>query len=252
MTGLGNNPDALKKILITCVYLDAANMATVLSRFPENIIDEICIVVDCPTENDLREIQNAAQGIRTRVRIIQNKERKGVGFAIKEGLKVAVEDNYDVVVLMAGNNKDDPREIPRLLSPILTEGYDYVQGSRFLPGGRRVKNPILRGLFSRLYPIAWTLLTNVRCTDVTNGFRAYRVNILTDERINIWQDWLNRYELEYYVHYQALTLGYKVKEVPVSKTYPYRHHGGYSRIRPLRDWWQIVGPLILLRLRIRK
>jgi len=152
---------------------------------------------------------------------------------------------------MAGNNKDDPREIPRLLTPILKEGYDYVQGSRFLPGGKRVKNPFLRGLFSRIYPFVWTLLTNIRCTDVTNGFRAYKLKIFSDKRINIWQSWLDSYELEYYIHYKVLTLGYKMKEVPVSKVYPYRHKGGYSNISPFRDWWKIVGPLVYLKLGIK-
>jgi hypothetical protein len=60
------------------------------------------------------------------------------------------------------------------------------------------------------------------------------------------------YQLEYYLHYKALTLGYRTKEVPVSKTYPYRHKGGYSHIRPLHDWWGIVGPLLYLRLGVRK
>jgi dolichol-phosphate mannosyltransferase len=40
-------------------------------------------------------------------------------------------------VLLAGNGKDDPNEIPRVLAPILEGRADYVQGSRFLRGGSR-------------------------------------------------------------------------------------------------------------------
>ena len=87
---------------------------------------------------------------------------------------------------------------------------------------------------------------------MTNGFRAYNTRIFNDERINIWQSWLDGYGLEYYIHYKVLTLGYKTREVPVSKVYPHRHKGGYSKISPLRDWWQIVGPLIYLKLGARK
>jgi dolichol-phosphate mannosyltransferase len=97
----------------------------------------------------------------------------------------------------------------------------------------------------------WTLLTNVRCTDVTNGFRAYSLRIFSDKRVDIWQSWLDNYELEYYIHYKVLTLGYRMKEVPVSKVYPYRHKGGYSNISPFRDWWKIVGPLVYLRLGVK-
>ena len=152
---------------------------------------------------------------------------------------------------MAGNGKDDPREIPRIASPVKKEGLDYVQGSRYLPGGRRERNPFLRRVFTRLFPVFWTWLVGVRCTDVTNGFRAYRVSILTDPRIDVWQDWLDGYELEYYLHYKALTLGYKFAERPVSKVYP-NQRGSYTKISPIRHGWQIVGPLILLRLGARR
>ena len=98
-----------------------------------------------------------------------------------------------------------------------------------------------------MYPLMWNLLTNSRGTEVTNGFRAYRSSIFDDQRINIWQSWLDAYGLEYYIHYKVLTLDYKVKEVPVSKVYPYRNRGGYSNISPLKDWWDIIGPLIYLK-----
>lgn len=240
--------NSLRKIAVIPVYDEVGKIGKVLSRFTNPAVGEICLVVDRPSKTILHEIKTAIKKIGVPVHIIRNAQRKGVGYAIREGIKYALHEGYDIIVVMAGNNKDDPREIPRLLTPIVKDGYDYVQGSRFLPGGKHVKMPILRGIFNRLYPFIWSMLTNARCTDVTNGFRAYKAGIFEDERINIWQSWLNRYELEYYIHYKVLTLGYKTKEVPVSKTYPYRHRGGYSKILPMRDWWQIVGPLIYLKL----
>lgn len=246
-----NDDDSFKKIAVIPVYNDTGNIVKVLAKFRDKIVDEICIVVDCTTKDDLDEIGKSAAKIGTPVHVIRNEDRKGVGYAIREGIEYALGNGYDVVVVMAGNNKDDPREIPRLLRPILKEDCDYVQGSRFLPGGKRVKNPFLRGVFSRLFPFFWTLFTNVRCTDVTNGFRAYKLKIFLDKRIDIWQGWLDSYELEYYIHYKVLALGYKTKEVPVSKVYPYRHKGGYSNISPFRDWWKIVGPLVYLTLGVK-
>ena len=243
-----NDADSFKKIAIIPVYNDTGNIVKVLAKFRHKIVDEICIVADCATKDDLDEIGKVAAKVGTPVHVIRNRERKGVGYAIREGIEYALSNRYDAVVVMAGNNKDYPREIPRLLTPIWKEGYDYVQGSRFLPGGKHVKNPLLRGVFIRLYSFIWTLFTNVRCTDVTNGFRAYKTEIFLDKRVNIRQSWLDSYQLEYYIHYKVLTLGYKTKEVPVSKVYAYRHKGGYSKISPLRDWWKIVGPLVYLKL----
>jgi dolichol-phosphate mannosyltransferase len=246
-----NSTLASKRLAIIPVYRDIVNAVKVLGKFRRGYVDEICLVVDCPEKDGLEEIKKTAAGIATPVCIISNEERKGIGYAIREGIDYGLANQYDVAVVMAGNNKDDPGEIHRLLEPILREGYDYVQGSRFLPGGRRVKNPFLRGVFSRLYPFIWTLCTNIRCTDVTNGFRAYRLGIFLDERLNIWQKWLDNYQLEYYIHYKALTLGYRTKEVPVSKIYSHKHKGGYSNISPFRDWWKITGPLVYLKLGVR-
>jgi dolichol-phosphate mannosyltransferase len=243
--------DLSKIIAVIPVFKDTDKITKVLNNFNSGIVDEIFIVADCVSDDEAKTIERAGAKIGTPVCVMRNTQRKGVGAAIKQGIKHALENKYMIAVIMAGNNKDDPRQIRRLLKPILEEGYDYVQGSRFLPGGKRVRNPFLRGVFSRIYPFVWTLLTNVRCTDVTNGFRAYSLRIFSDKRVDIWQSWLDNYELEYYIHYKVLTLGYRMKEVPVSKVYPYRHKGGYSNISPFRDWWKIVGPLVYLRLGVK-
>ncbi|TMH97059.1 glycosyltransferase family 2 protein [Candidatus Bathyarchaeota archaeon] len=224
----------------------------VLERFEPGLVDEICVVADSPSPRTLKRIEEARRSIDVPVHLIHNPERKGIGYAIRQGYSYALDNEFDLIVVMAGNGKDEPREIPRLTAPILNEGLDYVQGSRFLPGGRREKNPFLRSIFTRLFPVIWTSMTGVHCTEVTNGFRAYRSSILKDPRINVWQTWLDNYELEYYLHYKALTLGYKFAERPVSKDYTEIRKGKYSHISPLKDWWQIVGPVFMLKLGVKK
>jgi dolichol-phosphate mannosyltransferase len=236
----------LKTLAIIPVYRDNDNILKVLGKFTPKVVDKICLVVDSADRADIENMLIVY--VNLPIHLIRNKTRKGIGHAIRQGIQYAIDNQYDIIVVLAGNNKDDPTEIPRLLEPILMRDYDYVQGSRFLKGGRNVRNPFLRGVFSRLYPFLWTLLTNVQCTDVTNGFRAYKAKLFEDSRINIWQKWLDDYELEYYIHFKALTLGYKTIEVPVSKIYSHRHKGGYSQISPFRDWWRIVRPLFYLKL----
>ena len=153
---------------------------------------------------------------------------------------------------MAANGKDNPQEIPRLLTAV-EEGYDYIQGSRFLPGGQSENLPLFRRLMVPASARLYRLLTGFPGTDALNGFRAYRLSLLKDPRINIWQDWLDRYELEMYLHYKVLSLGYKVKEVPVTKSYKHFKKGmSYSHIRPFVDWWSIIRPIVFLALGVRK
>jgi dolichol-phosphate mannosyltransferase len=246
------NTSVRRKIAIIPSCHDTSQLLKVIAGFGKDTVDKICVIIDCATPNDRQLVESEAATSKTPVHIITSQKRRGIGVAIREGIEYATKERFDVAIIMAGNGKDQPKEIERLIKPITSHGYDYVQGSRFLPGGRYVKNPFFRRMFSRLFPFAWTLTTKTRCTDVTNGFRAYRLSIFNDTRINIRQDWLDGYQLEYYIQYKVLTLGYRVKEVPVSKIYPFSHKGGYSRISPLRDWWTIVSPLVYLKLGIRK
>ena len=241
----------MKILAIIPVYKDIASAVKVLEKFRAGYVTTLFLVVDTPKESGEKEIEKTVIKLPNPVSVVFHEKRKGIGYAIREGIDYGLEHHFDIAVVLAGNNKDNPHEIPRVLAPILEEGFDYVQGSRFLPGGKKVNNPFFRGVFSRLYPFVWTFFTKKQCTDVTNGFRAYKLNMFLDKRINIHQDWLDNYQLEYYIHYKALTSGYKTTEVPVSKTYAFKHKGGYSHISPFRDWWMIVGPLIYLKLGLK-
>ncbi len=208
----------MRRVAIIPVFREIGKIGTVIERFTAESVDEVCLVVDDPDETIRKEIDEARKRAQVQITIIENPTRNGIGFAIKEGYRHALSLGFDLIVVMAGNGKDDPREIPRLTEPITQNGFDYVQGSS---------------------------------TEVTNGFRAYRASILEDSEINVWQDWLNGYELEYYLHYKVLTRGYRFTERPVSKIYSHAKRESYSHISPLRDWQQIVGPIVLLRLGAR-
>jgi dolichol-phosphate mannosyltransferase len=185
--------------------------------------------------------------------VLHHERNRGLGAAIKTGYRYAIDHGYDVIVIMAGNNKDDPAEIPRLLRPIVDEGADYVQGSRFLDGGSHANLPGARRWMVKMHAWMMWAFTGRRGTDAINGFRAYRVSLLSAPRINVWQDWLDHYELESYLHYKVLTLGHRFAEAPVSKSYPPPNRKGkYSHIRPIVDWWVIVRPLVYLRLGLKK
>ena len=238
-------------VAIVPVFLDTGNISDILPRFERSSVNEVCLVVDHPRGNITEEIKAWRNMAAVPLKIILNQERGGVGHAIRQGHEYALSQGADIIVVMAGNGKDDPREIPRLTAPIRNDKFDYVQGSRFLPGGSRARTPFLRSIFVRLFPYVWTMIVGVRCTDVTNGFRAYRASILGNPQIKLRQSWLDNYQLEYYLHYKVLTLGYKFAERPVSKTYAHMRGRKYSHISPFTDWWQIVGPLFLLRLGAR-
>lgn len=228
-------------------YNEGQRARETLARFPETR-DYDVIVHDDGSTDDTPSIL-----LESGFEVIRSEENQGLGGSIKRVARHARERGYDVLVLMAGNSKDDPAEIPRLLEPIVERGYDYVQGSRFAAGGRAENLPLFRSIMVRAHAFLFTVLTGVRCTDTLNGFRAYRLNLLFDSpRINVWQDWLDTYEYETYLTYKVLKLGYRTTEVPVVKSYASFARGEkYSHIRPLVDWWRIMRPLVYLTLGLR-
>ncbi|MBN2294120.1 MAG: hypothetical protein JXM70_16960, partial [Pirellulales bacterium] len=60
------------------------------------------------------------------------------------------------------------------------------------------------------------------------------------------------YEYEYYVHWKAYMLGYKVTEVPVRKAYPHQKGVSYTKIKAFSGWWHMLRPFLFLALRIKK
>lgn len=183
---------------------------------------------------------------------LRSERRAGVGCLIRMAYDWGLKHGHDVLVTMAGNNKDNPEEIDRLVEPIIRGEFDFVQGSRYLPGGDFGKMPAYRLFATRMmHPWLFSLMSGKKITDSTNGFRAVRSSLLHDSRIQLHQDWLDRYELEPYLFYQAIRFGYLVTEVPVSKIYPNKKLG-YSKMIPVISWWSILKPLFFLFFRIKK
>ena len=134
----------------------------------------------------------------------------------------------------------------------IVEGHDFVQGSRFLKGGGYGGDmPMYRKFATALHPRLMSLATGTRLTESTNGFRAVRMKVFDDPRINLDQAWLNEYELEPYLLFKALKLGYRHTEVPVHKIYPSRKIG-YTKMKPISGWWSILRPVVFLGLGLRK
>ena len=155
------------------------------------------------------------------VRALLTKQGPGrVGAQLRMAYGWALDEGYDGIVTMDGNGKDGVEAIGRFVEK-LRAGYDYVQGSRYIAGGRAVNTPLERTLAGRLVHAPLLSLAGRRWyTDTTNGFRGYSRRYLTDPRVNPFRDVFDRYELLFYLTVRAGQLGYRVADVPVTRTYP--------------------------------
>jgi len=238
-------------VVVVPIFDEEHHVSLLLERF-RSVVEartvERVVFVDDGSRDRTAEVVRACPYVQ----VVRHPDRRGCGAAIRSGFEIALRDGFDTVVVMAGNGKDNPAEISRLLTPLQAHAADYVQGSRFLAGGTSGGLPFHRLLAMRLLTWTFRLFLWKRFTDCTNGFRAYRTAFLRDRRLDWGQSWLgNDYEMEVYLHYKASALGYRVREVPVSKIYSRRPGMAYSKAR-LADWLTGLKPVFLLRFGLRR
>ena len=243
----------MPKILVCPVaFNEHVKLENAINRFLKSCMYgavDYLVVDDGSTDGTTQMIESfSVRGVKT----IRHPVRSGVGVAIRTAIKYAKAQGYQALVIMAGNDKDNPEEIPQLIDPIFKEGYDFVQGSRYKKAnGIGGDMPFYRKVATRLHPMLLSLITGITVTDSTNGFRAFKLSIFDNKNINIDQPWLDKYELEPYLLYKAIKLGYKFTEAPVTKIYPAKKLG-YTKMQPFIGWWSILRPLVYLGLGIKK
>lgn len=233
-------------LLLTAAYNEELKIGEVIRRVPPDTFDKIIVVDDGSTDNTAEVARKAG------ATVISLDACMGVGFAARIGFEEAEKGGFDIVVTIAGNNKDNPQEVARLLDPICDDDYDFVMGSRFLDGGGYGGDmPFYRKLATRLHPWLMGFFCGKKLTESTNGFRAMKTAILRDKKIDLYQNWLNHYELEVYLLMKIFKLGYKTKEVPCTKIYPSKKIGR-TKMRPVLDWWKMLRPIFIVGLGLRK
>lgn len=240
-------PDLPKILAILPAYNEADKVGRVIDKIKmAGAVNEIIVADDCSSDETGEESRQKG------AIVVRHNKNRGVGAAIRSGIKYGLENNFDIGVVLSSDDQHEPSELNRVLDPIITGEYDFIQGSRRMIGGKVVNDRLFRKVMTQIYSALMSLLVLKRITDATNGFRAFRLSIFSDPVFDIDQDWLDRYELEPYILLKAVTCNrIKFKEVPITLYY-HANPKDYTKMKPFRDWWRIAKPLIYLGLRIRK
>jgi len=171
---------------------------------------------------------------------------RGVGYAFMVAADWALERDYEVLGVIAGNGKMLAGEMPRVLEPILRGDADYVTGSRFMPGGASPNLPAFRKATIPMVNGWVRALTGARVTDGTCGYSAFKLDLLERARFDWHAPWLETYGFEYYLRAKVIMDGtLHWREVPITMRYPSK--GPYSKITPFAGWWAMLRPWLVAR-----
>jgi dolichol-phosphate mannosyltransferase len=235
--------DPTRVAVVVPAWNEAGKIGNVVRKVPRRWASCVIVVDDCSGDRTADEARAAGAEV-----VIRHESNRGVGAGIRSGLLEAKRLGYEVAAILSGDDQHVPAELPRILAPVFAGEADLVQGSRWLPGGATPGIPPERRWLTRLYPLLFRAASGFPISDGTNGMRAFRLALLDDPRIRLGQDWLDRYELEPYLLYQAVRCGYRIREAPVTVCY---HSRGTTKMKLLSDGWRILRPLVFLRLGMR-
>jgi glycosyltransferase involved in cell wall biosynthesis len=187
--------------------------------------------------NDASEDGTAAIAARAGATVLNLPFNVGIGGAMQTGYQYALEHGFELAIQVDGDGQHDPREIGRVLEPILDGRADLVVGTRFVEGGG-YRGTRLRRVGIRIFAAIVSLLVGQRVSDTTSGFRA--VNRKT----------LRLFAADYphdYPEVESIVLlsrhGLRMLEVPVQMRV---RETGSSSITAVRSVYYMVKVLLAL------
>ncbi len=222
----------MKTLVLVPAFNESARVGRVLAGIRAAVPAADVLVVDDGSADDTSGVARAAGA-----RVVRLPFNLGAGVAAQTGYKLAVREGYGCVVQLDADGQHEPADIPKLLALIERGEADVAIGSRFLDGAASYRPGVLRragmGLFGLL---AW-LLTGVRFSDVTSGFRAFSGDVVRF----VATEW---YPTDYADADVLITLrraGFRLRDVPVRM---YERAGGRSMHAGLRPVYYVFKMLL--------
>lgn len=214
-----------KVLLIIPAYNEEKNLQSLIDRIRSTSDDyDVAIINDCSKDNTSSKCRE------NNITVIDLPVNLGIGGAVQTGYKYAYYNNYDIAVQVDGDGQHDPKYIKDVVKGV-NEGNNFCIGSRFIDK-EGFQSTFMRRIGIKYFTMIIKLVTGLKITDPTSGFRACDRNVM-------------RYFVEYYPQDypepETLVLlrkqNYKIKEVPVIMN---ERIGGKSSINKLKSIYYMI------------
>ena len=169
------------------------------------------LIVDDNSPDGTGEIVDRIAAENGRIHVIHRAGKLGLGSAYREGFKYALEKGAESIIEMDADFSHDPAMIPVFLENIQT--YDLVIGSRYLNGVSVVNWPIRRLILSYCANVYTRVVTGLKISDCTGGFKCFRRTVL--ESINLDRIRSDGYSFQIEMNYRCVEKGFSVGEIPI-------------------------------------
>ena len=191
-------------VAIIPAYNEEKALADVIGKTLEHV-DEV-IVVDDGSSDKTSEV-----AIEAGARVIKHSVNLGKGEALKSGFKAIGDDS--IIITIDGDGQHNPSEIPDLVRPIIEDGADLVNGSRYMNGPEE-NTPAYRRVGQKVLDIATNISAGTKVTDSQSGFRAF-----SPKSKNVFRFKDTGFGIESEMLVDAAEAGLKIVEVHITVRY---------------------------------
>lgn len=215
-----------KRVLIFIVAYNAEHtISNVLARLPEAAFNhagyscDVLIIDDCSPDATFREGHSAISSYSGRsVTILRNPHNQGYGGNQKLGYRYAIDQNYDVVVLLHGDGQYAPESIPELIAPVVAGECDALFGSRMANkrSAREGGMPFYKLMGNILLTKTENFLLGAALTEWHSGYRVYSCAALDKIPFQLNS---NDFDFDTEIIIQLLLINSRIRELPIKTFY---------------------------------
>lgn len=236
-----------RTVIVLAIYNEEASLLSLVDQI-ERVAQESGLGLDIVAVDD-GSTDGTAEKLRALKRewpniyVVRHEKNEGMAAALKTGIQRALESDCEALVFMDADGTHDPADIPRFLQA-LEDGYDFVIGSRFMPGGGMVDVPRWRVIMSKVGNLLGRVVLRLPVKDATSGYRAGSREVF--ETISLDE---TGFPIQLEETIKIAAAGSRLTEIPIVLTHRNR---GESKFRVSPNLIVSYGSVLLKGLRWQK
>ena len=201
-----------RTIVLMPTYDEREALPVTADRLLAAVPDVTLLVIDDGSPDGTGDVADAMAAADSRVRVLHRSSKQGLGAAYLAGMRLAIDEGFDLVVEMDADGSHPADALPAMLAA--AERADLVIGSRWVPGGGIVDWPVHRQLISRAGTRYAQLALGIDVADMTAGYRVYRAELLRE--MLACEISSQGYCFQIDMTRRAADLGARIEEVPIT------------------------------------
>ena len=173
----------------------------------------ILIVDDNSPDLTSKKVEDLKPKFKDQLFLLKRLKKEGLGTAYVAGFKWALKNKFNYVFEMDADFSHNPKDIKRILEPMLENNYDVSIGSRYIKGINVVNWPLSRIILSYTASQYVQLITRMNIKDSTSGYICYKKSVL--ESIDLDKIKFTGYAFQIEMKYKSYLKNFKIIEVPI-------------------------------------